>query len=214
MKVLIADNKPYLLGITGGIGSGKSTLSSLLEGGGVPVFYSDKSAREAERDPKIIAELKAIVGEDVFDGDVIIRDLMRKKVFGNPELLSKVNDLITPWVSQKFKEFIEEQSMMGHNIIVIESAVLCELDLVKNLDGTILVYANRETRKKRIMFRDGLTEEIAELKLNAQMPDREKLMMTDFIIINEDVDEEELRIKILLKQLAAIGSSLILTGRI
>lgn len=202
----------FKLGITGGIGSGKSTLSKLLEESGLPVFYSDLSAREAEKDPEIIAKLKALIGTDVFDGDVIIRDAMRKRVFGNPELLAKVNSLVTPWVSERFNEFIEKQAKEGHNLVVIESAVLCELDLVKGLDATILVYANRDTRKKRIMLRDGLTEEIAELKLNAQMPDKQKLSMTNFIVVNEDVDED-IRIEILMKQMAGISGVLLLTGR-
>ncbi len=203
----------YKLGITGGIGSGKTTVSKILEEIGYPVFYSDVSAREAENDPKIIAELKSLIGIDAFDGDTIIRDVMRKRVFGNPEILNKVNDLVTPWVGKQFNEFVEKNAAIGHKLVVIESAVLCELDLVKKLDATILVYASKETRKKRIILRDGLTEEIAELKMNAQMSDAKKLEMTNFIIVNEDV-EPELKTEILTKQLAAISASLLLTGKI
>jgi dephospho-CoA kinase len=203
----------FKLGITGSIGAGKTTLSKLLEESGLPVFYSDLSAREAEKDPEIIAKLKALIGTDVFDGDVIIRDAMRKRVFGNPELLAKVNSLITPWVSERFDEFVEANAMEGNSLVIIESAVLCELDLVKGLDATILVYASRDTRKKRIMLRDGLTDEIAELKLNAQMSEKEKLAMTNFIVVNEDVPED-IRTEIMMKQMGAISATLLLTGRV
>lgn len=197
----------YKIALTGSIGAGKTTVSKVFEEIGIPVFNSDLSARKAESDPEIITALKEIIGDDAFDGDVIIRDIMRKKVFSDNAMLDKINDLITPWVIKDFKNFITQKELEGYKIVVLESAIIFESKQKhverQDFDVYISVFASEETRRKRVKSRDNISDEIFDLKTKSQLPELEKLSLSNFIIINEDV-EPELRKLLLESQIGTI----------
>jgi dephospho-CoA kinase len=178
--------KQIRVGITGGISSGKTTVSKLFEDLGIPVFNSDKAAREAESDETMVVKIKEILGDDIYVDGVIDRPRMRDMVFKNPEILSKMNALVAPFVKETFRNFCVDN--VQSPIIMIESAILFELDATEGLDKIIVVTADEELRIQRAMKRDGVSREQVLDKIKAQFSDKEKIERADFLIYNNGTD--------------------------
>lgn len=178
--------KQIRVGLTGGISSGKTTVSKLFEDLGIPVFNSDKAAREAESDETMVVKIKEILGDDIYVDGVIDRPRMRDMVFKNQEILSKMNVLVAPFVKETFRNFCVDN--VQSPIIMIESAILFELDATEGLDKIIVVTADEELRIQRAMKRDGVSREQVLDKIKAQFSDKEKIERADFLIYNNGTD--------------------------
>lgn len=178
--------KQLKIGLTGNLGSGKTTVSKLFEDLGIPVFNSDKAAREAESDETMVVKIKEILGDDIYVDGVIDRPRMRDMVFKNPEILSKMNALVAPFVKETFRNFCVDN--VQSPIIMIESAILFELDATEGLDKIIVVTADEELRIQRAMKRDGVSREQVLDKIKAQFSDKEKIERADFLIYNNGTD--------------------------
>ena len=170
------------IGITGGIGSGKSFIATIIERMGYPVYYSDVSSKELTNAHPIIRKgLIDLVGENVYFGGELDKKVLATAIFSNDELRLKVNQLIHPIVRQDFEDWANSQKS---DLIFNEAAILFETGAYRNFDATILVYAPEELRLKRVLKRDFITKEEVIARIDNQMGDEEKLKMTPYSILN------------------------------
>ena len=178
-----------IIGITGGIGSGKSTVSKLIEEAGYPVYYSDIRAKSIVNDNhELQQKIKELLGDDAYDEDSLYdRRYVSEIVFGNEDLLLKLNSLIHPAVKIDFKKWVKQQTT---EFVFKETALLFELKLNKSCYKSLLVTADDNCRLKRVMDRDGKTYREVESIMLKQMAEKDKVKLADFIIFNNDGLEE------------------------
>ncbi|MBK9284799.1 MAG: dephospho-CoA kinase [Sphingobacteriaceae bacterium] len=175
-----------IVGLTGGIGSGKSTVLKVFEVLGYCVFKSDEAAKAVYFLEDVKKQVCDLLGREVYrTNNEIDRKLIGEKIFNNPELLSKLNAIIHPRVNLKFKEFIEKNK---NQLIIIESALLFEAGINNQVDKTIAVIAPDEIRIKRIIDRDGLDKSTIQKRIAQQMNQEEKKNLSDFHILNDDLN--------------------------
>jgi dephospho-CoA kinase len=171
------------IGITGGIGSGKSFVANIIEKMGYPVYYSDVRSKELTiAHPVIRQGLIDLVGENVYFGGELDKKVLASAIFSNDEIRMKVNQLIHPIVRQDFEDWAKAQT---NDLIFNEAAILFETGAYRNFDATILIYAPEELRLKRVLNRDIITKEEVIARMNNQMSDEEKLKMTPYSILND-----------------------------
>lgn len=172
-------------GLTGGCGSGKTTIANMFVKIGVPVFNSDKCARDSESNPVVQEGYKKLLGDDIFVDGVMDRPKMRKLVFTDKAKLIEVNKFMIPYVRNAFLDFCEKHKDQPY--VILESAILFETKNYKNFDYIISVIADEETRIERVIKRDGLTRKGVEDKLNMQTNDTVREELSDFLIFNNDI---------------------------
>jgi dephospho-CoA kinase len=173
-----------LIGITGGIGSGKSTVAQYIQGKGFPIYNSDYWAKELVNiDQNLKLKITQLLGENAYHNQKYNRKWVADKVFKNHDLLQQLNQIIHPAVAKHFHNWVSQQNS---SFIFKETALLFELGLHKNCYKTILVTADEEIRIHRVMQRDHKThEEVTEILLK-QMPENKKREFADFVIYNND----------------------------
>lgn len=172
------------IGITGGIGSGKSVVSRLLEAMGVPVYISDiESKRLTASDTLIRRELIALLGEEVYAGGELNKSLLASYIFSNPEHIRTVNGIIHPRVRDDFRQWVECHAI--YPIVGMESAILIEAGFADEVDTVVMVYAPEEVRIARAMQRDAAPRELVERRVRSQMSDEEKRTKANFVIVND-----------------------------
>lgn len=172
------------VGITGGIGSGKSVVCQVFLKLGAPVYHADSEARQlSETDPEIISELTALLGNDIFMGRTLNRSRMSELIFNDKSLLEKVNQIIHPKVAEQFLLWCRKYA--GYAYVIQESAILFESRAFLLFDKTITVTAPEEVRIQRTISRKDMTlEKIRAIMLN-QMPEQEKILRSHDVIIND-----------------------------
>ncbi|MCB8995231.1 MAG: dephospho-CoA kinase [Bacteroidales bacterium] len=174
------------VGLTGGIGSGKTTVARILSSIGIPVFYADEQARNLmESSPGLIQEIKNTFGAEVYADNKLNREVLAKIVFNNPDRLSKLNHIVHPAVHKHFLEWSLAQKDVPY--LLEEAALLFETGIWKTFDYNILVVAPEEKRIERVMQRDNVSREEVIKRMNAQMRDDEKIPQADFLIFNDDL---------------------------
>ena len=185
--------KVKIIGITGGIGSGKSTVSKFIEEAGFPVYYSDVRAKTiVNDDAELQKKIKELLGENSYDENGFYnRRYVGEIIFKDDQLRLQLNALIHPAVKINFENWISEQKTP---FIFKETALLFELKLNESCYKSILVTADDNIRIKRVMDRDGKTYREVEAVMNKQMPEKDKIKIADFVIFNND-GLEELKIK-------------------
>lgn len=174
------------IGITGNIGSGKTTVSSLFELLGIPVFYSDTVAKTVMvTDAQLIAGITGHFGAEAYFADATLnRKHIASLVFNNPAELSKLNSLVHPAVFRAFDEWVLQHASAPY--ILKEAAILFESGSYKDCDYTIMVTAPAPMRMARVMQRDGITQAEAENRNARQMPEDEKRKLANFEITNDN----------------------------
>lgn len=173
------------IGITGGIGSGKSVVSRILSGLGVPVYDSDSEAKRLTiEDNSIRKQLIALLGPDIFCNGSLNKQLLSSYLFSSTENVQRVNGIIHPCVKEDFRLWVKQQN---RDILAIESAILIEAGFREEVDFLVLVYAPEGLRVERTMKRDNITRKTVENKLMHQLSDEMKKEYADFIIINDGV---------------------------
>ena len=190
-------HKPIQIGITGGIGSGKSLVCRIFHVLGVPVYDADSQAKKLmTTDGILIDEIKKEFGSLSYDeGGTLNRALISKAVFDEPEKLTKLNSLVHPRVAEDYNRWISEQS--GANYCLKEAALMFESESYRLLDKIIVVTAPDEQRIKRVMQRDPQRSRAdVENIIKNQMAQEEKNKRADFVIKN---DESELIVPHVLK---------------
>ena len=176
------------IGLTGGIGSGKSTIGRIFSALGIPLYEADKRAKELnESDIRIKNGLIALLGNEVYMPDGHLnKPYMASQIFTDKALLSQVNALIHPIVFEDFDNWCEQQQSNNADIVVCEAAVMVENGFHSIMDKIIVVTLDRETRIKRTMLRDKASYEQVESRINNQLSDDEMLKVADFTITPDD----------------------------
>ncbi len=173
-----------IVGLTGGIGTGKSTVVKLFELLGAKTFNSDENAKQQYFVPAIKQQVIDLLGKECYaDEKTLNRKFISTKIFSDTTLLKKLNAIIHPAVIKDFKAFAN--SYPG-KLIIKESALLFEVGLIKELDKVILVTSPLELRIERVMKRDNLSREEIMNKIKSQLSDEEKLKLTDLVIRNDE----------------------------
>ena len=173
------------VGITGGIGSGKSTVCKVFKGLGIPVFEADIVAKQLmTSNPEIRQALTKAFGTAVYLPDgTIDRKYLAGLVFNNESLLAKLNGIVHPVVLKEFDEWCRTKQTP---YILHEAAILFESGFYKMMDKIIAVVTDEEERIQRVMKRDGATIELVRQRIQNQMSDAERIKLADFVISNND----------------------------
>ena len=173
-----------VVGVTGGIGSGKSIICSVIEKIGFPVFYSDKEAKEIlVSDQEVINRLSSLIGESLYKDGVFHKEILANKIFKEPSIKEKVNSIIHPKVRERFSNWTDTQNS---SLVFNEAAILFETGMYRIYDATVLVTAPESTRINRAMKRDRTSKEAVEDRIKNQWSDEQKKKLADYIIINDD----------------------------
>ncbi len=172
------------IGLTGGIGAGKSYVARIIQAMGYPVFHSDEVAKTIlNSDEQLHAELRELFGEEVMELGLPNKAYLAMLIFSDNEKREKLNALIHPRVRVQFNAFCAK---FPDGIVFNEAAILFETGTYRNLNATILVTAPEKLRLKRIIERDNCTSELAEAKIASQWSDEMKVPLSDYLIINDD----------------------------
>lgn len=173
-----------VVGLTGGIGSGKSLVARSLEAMGYPVYFSDERAKDlVDSDPGIRLELIELVGTEVYLNGKLNRPFLAEKLFSNDELRLKVNEIIHPRVRAVFAKWLSEQKSP---IVFNEAAILFETGAFRNFDKMVLVTAPEELKIERVMKRDNCTKEKVQERMSKQWKDEAKIPLADYVLVNDD----------------------------
>ncbi len=174
-----------IVGLTGGIGSGKTTVAKMFGELGVPVYIADLEARELTNRSKVIRrKIIALFGEQSYGDNGLDRKYIADIVFSHPDLLKKLNEIIHPKVAKHFKRWVKKQE---GSYCIKEAAILFENDGYKQCDLNILVVAPKEERIRRVLERDGASRREIEARMAHQWDDDTKGKLADIIIENIDL---------------------------
>lgn len=178
--------KPIQLGITGGIGSGKSVVCAILKTLGFPVFNSDLESRMLlSNNPKVVKNVKQLLGNAAYLTDSQPdRKYIAEQVFQNGELLNQLNSILHPEVRVAYQSWVA--SRLHHRLVVKEAAIMFESGAWVDLDHIVAVVAPLPLRINRIMQRDHKTEAEIMLVVNRQMAENELIQRSNRIIVNDD----------------------------
>ncbi|MFM8596644.1 MAG: dephospho-CoA kinase [Flavobacteriales bacterium] len=171
------------IGITGGIGAGKSLIARVLEHMGYPVFYSDQEAKALYDTHQVLkSELTALIGNELYDATGFKKDILIQAIFENPSLKEKIESLVHPKVRAAFEDWATRQNT---ELVFNEAAILFETGAYLHFNVNILVTAPIELRLQRVIARDGLSIREVEKRISTQWPDKQKIKLADFIIVND-----------------------------
>jgi dephospho-CoA kinase len=176
--------KQLKIGITGGIGTGKSTVSKILIALGYPVYFSDDRAKWLmENNQQLVAELTRLIGDETYIAGKLNRSVIAEKLFSNSQLKDKINELVHPVVRNDFNDWADTQQA---RLLFQESALLVETGAYQLFDALIVVTAPLDQRIKRIQKRDGISINEINMRLTNQLAESEKIAVADYVISNDD----------------------------
>lgn len=179
----------YKVGLTGGIGSGKSKVAELLRDMGVAVYDSDTRAKALMvHDTALREALIEAFGTECYTSEGLNRAWLAQRVFNTPEELKRLNAIVHPAVMHDFEAWATEQS---GEYVVMESAILLEAGLEAHVDVVVAVMAPKELRLERAMRRDGATREQIEARMQNQITDEERTLRSKYAIVNIALDDLE-----------------------
>lgn len=183
-----------IVGLTGGIGSGKTTVAKQFQALGIPVYIADDEAKKLMNRSKIIKrKLIALFGDEAYKDNTLNRPFLADKIFNNAENLEKMNAVVHPKVASHFKNWLKKQIAP---YVLKESAILFENGAYKDCDLIITVTAPLELRKKRILKRDNTTLEKIQAIINNQWSDESKISKSHFVITNKDLEETKQQVQL------------------
>jgi dephospho-CoA kinase len=172
------------IGLTGGIGSGKSTVAKIFEVLGIPVYYADAANRRlVNEDPQIIKDITHHFGEKSYTDGLLNRPYISSIVFNNPEKLALLNSISHPATIEDANRWMQQQSAP---YVIKEAALIFESGSAENLDLVIGVYAPTALRIKRTMDRDKITQEEVKKRMERQINEELKMKLCDYVVINDE----------------------------
>ena len=176
-----------ILGLTGGIGSGKTTVAKMFEALGVPVYNADQSAKmlmQSSQDLKV--KIKQLLGEDAYTENRLNKAFISEKIFNNKVLLSQINALVHPEVARDFNSWLTLQTSV---YVIKEVAILFETAAEDQFDYILTVTAPEAIRIQRIIERDQIALTKIKAVISNQLQDSEKTVKSDFVILNTDLND-------------------------
>jgi len=183
------------VGLTGGIGSGKTTVSNFILDYGIPVYNSDSKGKTLmNTNIELKNNIVSIFGERVYDNGILNTNLLSSIVFNDSTKIEQLNNLVHPKVAQDFNQWVGKNN--NKPILVKESAILIESGAYLNMDKIILVVSEKSTRINRVSKRDNSDLESIEKRINLQLTDNEKIKYADYIIENNS-SLENLKLEVL-----------------
>ena len=190
-------NSMVKVGLTGGIGSGKTTVSNFLLEYGIPVYNSDSQGKKLmNTNLELINDIVNIFGESVYNNGVLNTNLLSSIVFSDPEKIKQLNNLVHPKVAEDFNQWVGKNN--NQPILIKEAAILIESGAYLNMDKIILIISKKSNRINRVSKRDNSDFESIEKRINFQLTDDEKIQYADYIIENnsslDDLKHEILRV--------------------
>lgn len=188
-----------IVGLTGGIGSGKSTIARFFTDLGVPVYIADTEAKKLMHTDALKQAIIDLLGKDAYKENLLDRKWVAEQVFANEKLLKGLNAIVHPAVGKHFRDWANKQDS---SYVIKEVAILFENGGEKECDLTILVIAPEKERVKRVMERDGVDEIAVKSRIKQQWNDEKKIPLADFIIENINLENSrkevhEIHVKIL-----------------
>ena len=180
------NSRTLSIGITGGIGSGKSTVCKVFRTLGIPVFQADLVARRLQdEDPAIRKSLTGLFGPEIYtENGTLNRKKLAGIIFSDHQELETVNNVVHPAVHKEFNNW--KKQMAHYPYVLYEAAILFETGSANTFDYTILVIADENERMERVMKRDHITAEAILMRMKNQMNDADKILLADYIIENND----------------------------
>jgi len=173
------------IGLTGGIGAGKTYVSKIFQQMGIPIFNADEQAKKCMvEDANLKAAVQLAFGESMYLKGVLQKDALANIVFNNTEALGKLNALVHPIVKQKFEDWCTQQST---SLVIKEAAILFESGAHLGLDAVVSVSAPENLRIERVKKRDGSSVAQIQSRMSKQMSQAEKEELADFLIVNDQV---------------------------
>ena len=176
-----------IIGLTGGMGSGKTTIANHLNSLGIPVYNSDYQAKKILNLPETVESLKLVFGDVIFTNELLDKEKLSKIVFKNPEQLKLLNQIIHPAVKVDFENWLKANK--NSPLVIKEAAILFESGSYKNCDVIISVSAPQEIRIQRVIARDQLTYDEVMFRINNQWTDEMRNEKSDYVIDNQDIDK-------------------------
>jgi len=192
-----------VIGLTGGIGSGKSTVANYIASKGIPVYIADEEAKIIMEREDVKQKIQNLFTQAILNSDnTLNRKKIAKLVFNNPIKLKELNAIVHPEVQLHFKNWLEKYKNFA--FIIKEVSILFETGGNKQCDKVILITAPVELRVERAMKRDNLTKKDILVRIKNQLPDSKKKELSDFIVENIDLKNTFLKIDEILKILAKL----------
>ena len=174
-----------IVGLTGGIGSGKTTIAKHIKSIGIPVYIADDAAKKILLLPETLNALKLVFGNAIFDDELLNKDKLSKIVFNNPEMLKQLNQIVHPAVKKDFDNWLQLNE--NQPLIVKEAAILFESGSYKDCDVIISIVAPIEERIHRVMTRDNTNSEAVLSRINNQWTDEMRMEKSDYVVENKDI---------------------------
>lgn len=201
-----ASKKLRKLGITGGIGSGKSTACRFFEALGVPVYYADNRAKALMLEEPLRSGIENLLGKQAYQGNgQLDRAYIAQRIFTEPQAKEALEALVHPAVAADYARWAEQESQAPY--CLKEAALLFETGSAKELDAIVVVSAPEELRLQRVMQRDGISEEAVRQRMQKQLPQSYKEAQADFILYNTSLQALEIQVQSLHLQLLNMGNS-------
>lgn len=185
-----------IIGLTGGIGSGKTTIAGYFKEMGIPVYIADDGARNVMQSDHVIKEIKEVFGEKLFENNILNRAKLAEIVFNDSDKLAKLNAIVHPAVKQDFELWLKQHTNSSY--VIYEAAILFESGRYKDCDFIISVTAPEEIRIERVLKRDNTTREQVLSRMQMQWKDEDRISRSNFVInnVNHKIAREEV-VKIL-----------------
>lgn len=192
-----------IVGLTGGVGSGKTTVAKMFQDLGVPVYISDIEAKALMHRSKVIKrKLIALFGDEAYIDNNLNRPFLAQKIFNDKALLQQMNAIVHPKVALHFKRWVKKQTTA---YVIKESAILFENGNDKHCDVVITVTAPEDVRIKRVIARDNSSEKKVKAIIKNQMSDAIKIEKSDFVITNTVLKKTENQVKTIHEKITALA---------
>lgn len=175
-----------IIGLTGGIGSGKTTIANYFKSKGIPVYIADDEAKNILQTKEVQLEIRTVFGNTVFSDDIIDKNKLAEFVFSNPEKLKILNSIIHPKVKNHFDNWVEKHQ--NFPFVIKEAAILFESGSYKLCDKIITIVVPLEERIQRVIYRDTTSYENVMKRINNQWTDEQRMSKSDYIIYNSDLE--------------------------
>lgn len=188
-----------IVGLTGGIGSGKTTVANFFKELGVPVYIADLEAKKLMNRSKVIRrKLIKLFGKHAYKNNQLNRPFLAGKIFNNEDLLKQMNAIVHPKVGKHFKRWADKQNAP---YVIKEAAILFENNSYLNCDYIITVIADQEAKMQRILKRDGTSRNKVIAIMNNQWQDQEKVKLSDFVIENKTLEDTKKQVFVIHQKL-------------